>query len=67
MFPNGKIIYFFSQNKSTMVTYPDGLKVFKFVNGQVEKVYLDNSRKIIFPNGDEKIFKEDEIDAIMTQ
>ncbi len=50
-----------------MVTYPDGLKVYKFVNGQVEKVYLDNTRKIIFPNGDEKIFKEDEIRVIMTQ
>jgi len=49
------------------VTYPDGFKVYKFANGQIEKVYLDNSRRIIFPNGEEKYLKDYEIDTILTQ
>lgn len=67
IFPNGKQVYYFAKNKSTQVTYLDGFKVFKFSNGQIEKVYLDNSRTIIFPNGDEKYLKDHEIDAILTQ
>ena len=67
IFPNGKEVYFFAQNKSTQVTYPDGFIVYKFANGQIEKVYLDNSRRIIFQSGEEKYLKEYEIDAILTQ
>ncbi len=67
IFPNGKEVYFFAQNKSTQVTYPDGFRVYKFANGQIEKVYLDNSRRIIFQSGEEKYLKEYEIDAILTQ
>lgn len=49
------------------MTYPDGLRVYKFINGQIEKVYLDKSRRIIFPTGEEKYFKDYEIDAVLTQ
>ena len=31
-FPGGKIVYFFSEAKTTQTTFPDGLQVFKFQN-----------------------------------
>ena len=49
-FANGQIIYFYSESKTTHTTYPDGLEVLEFVNGQTEKNYPDGTQEIGFPD-----------------
>ena len=61
-FPNGdmkqkfigkeeKVIYFYSETNTVQTTFKNGLNIFKFSNGQIEKHYPDGSKFIIYPNG----------------
>ena len=61
-FPNGdlkqkfvgkeeKVIYFYNETNTVQTTYKNGLNIFKFSNGQIEKHYPDGSKFIIYPNG----------------
>jgi hypothetical protein len=61
-FPNGdmkqkfvgeeeKIIYYYSETNTVQTTFKNGLNVFKFSNGQIEKHYNDGSKFIIYTNG----------------
>ena len=36
-FPDGKIEYYFHSAKTKQITLPDGMNIYKFNNGQVEK------------------------------
>lgn len=45
-FPDAKGVYYFSEAETTQTTYPDGLKVFRFGNGQIEKHYPDQTKEI---------------------
>jgi len=45
-YPNGKIVYYFAEAKTTQTTFPDGLQVFKFPNNQLEKHYTDGHKEI---------------------
>eukprot|EP00826_Nyctotherus_ovalis_P006961 TRINITY_DN11700_c0_g1_i4.p1 TRINITY_DN11700_c0_g1~~TRINITY_DN11700_c0_g1_i4.p1 ORF type:complete len:817 (-),score=241.19 TRINITY_DN11700_c0_g1_i4:125-2575(-) len=49
--PDGKTVYYFSEAKTTQTTFPDGLQVFKFASGQLEKHYPDGTKEITFPEG----------------
>ena len=61
-FPNGdmkqkfvgkeeKVIYYYSETSTVQTTYKNGLNIFKFSNGQIEKHYPDGSKFIIYTNG----------------
>ena len=48
-----KIIYYYSETNTVQTTFKNGLNVFKFSNGQIEKHYPDGSKKILFSEVDE--------------
>ena len=61
-FPNGdmkqkfvgkeeKVIYYYNETSTVQTTYKNGLNIFKFSNGQIEKHYPDGSKFIIYTNG----------------
>lgn len=50
-FPDGKVVYFYSETRTTHTTQPDGLEMFEFSNGQREKHLPDGSKEILFPDG----------------
>ena len=44
-------MFHFNESQATQTTFNDGLQVFKFSNGQIEKHYPDGSKQIAFPDG----------------
>ena len=61
-FPNGdmkqkffgkdeKVIYYYNETSTVQTTFKNGLNIFKFSNGQIEKHYPDGSKYIIYTNG----------------
>ena len=59
-YPNGKSIYYFNQAKTVQTKFKNGVFVIKFENNQVEKHFPDGKKQILFPDGSEKIFLNDE-------
>ena len=54
-----RIVYFYSEARTTQTTYPNGLQVFKFSNNQLEKHFPDGTKEISFPDGTMKcVFPE---------
>jgi centromere protein J len=62
-FSDGRVLYFYAETNSTQVSYPDGLEVLEFANGQVERRFpdgtveirfVDDTVKTIFPNHEEE-------------
>ncbi|XP_030056141.1 centromere protein J-like [Microcaecilia unicolor] len=43
-------IYYYADAHTTHTTYPDGLEVLHFSNGQIEKHYPDGKKEITFPD-----------------
>lgn len=58
-FPDGRIIYHFADADTTQTTFPDGLQLFKFSNGQIEKHFPDGSKEISFQDGTVKCIYPD--------
>ena len=61
-FPNGdkkqkfigeeeKIMYFYNDTNTVQTTFKNGINIFKFNNGQIEKHYPDGSKYIYYTNG----------------
>ncbi|XP_068000592.1 centromere protein J [Melanerpes formicivorus] len=50
MMPDGTVIYYYADAKTTHTTYLDGLEVLQFSNGQIEKHYPDGKKEITFPD-----------------
>ncbi|OXB69683.1 UNVERIFIED_CONTAM: hypothetical protein H355_005714, partial [Colinus virginianus] len=48
--PDQTVIYYYADAKTTHTTYPDGLEVLQFSNGQIEKHYPDGKKEITFPD-----------------
>jgi centromere protein J len=51
---DGTVVYHYESTKATQTTFPNGLELFKFNNGQVEKHYPDGVKEITFTNGTQK-------------
>ncbi|XP_048351513.1 centromere protein J [Sphaerodactylus townsendi] len=45
-----RVIYYYAEAKTTHTTYPTGLEVVHFSNGQIEKYYPDGRKEIAFPD-----------------
>ncbi|XP_074813974.1 centrosomal P4.1-associated protein isoform X2 [Natator depressus] len=66
--PDQRVIYYYADAQTTHTTYPDGLEVLHFSNGQIEKHYPDGRKEITFPDqtiknlfmdgGEESIFPD---------
>uniref|UniRef100_A0A8C3RQN3 Centrosomal P4.1-associated protein n=1 Tax=Chelydra serpentina TaxID=8475 RepID=A0A8C3RQN3_CHESE len=48
--PDQRVIYYYADAQTTHTTYPDGLEVLHFSNGQIEKHYPDGRKEITFPD-----------------
>ena len=54
------MIYFFNDSKTIQTTLPqEGLQVFKFSNGQIEKHFENGTKHIAFPDGTLKLINQD--------
>ena len=51
VYPDKKEVYFSAKEKATQTKYPDGLQVFKFSNGQIEKKFPDGTKTVQKPDG----------------
>ncbi|KAM6447857.1 centrosomal P4.1-associated protein isoform 2-T3 [Liasis olivaceus] len=45
-----RVIYYYADAKTTHTTYPTGLEILHFSNGQIEKHFPDGKKEIIFPD-----------------
>ena len=50
IYKNGKTIYFYKEFNSVRTNYPNGINVYKFSNGQIEKHFPNGLKKIYFAN-----------------
>lgn len=48
--PDGRVLYYYADARTTHTTYADGLQIFHFASGQVEKHYIDGTKEIQFPD-----------------
>ncbi|CAH2225285.1 centromere J isoform X1 [Pelobates cultripes] len=45
-----RVIYYYADAETTHTTYPDGLEILQFSNGQIEKHFPDGKKEITFPD-----------------
>ena len=45
LYPDGKEVYLYSENNTVITKFPNGLKVYKFANGKIEKKFPDDIAK----------------------
>ncbi|XP_060090815.1 centromere protein J [Heteronotia binoei] len=45
-----RVIYYYADAKTTQTTYPTGLEILHFSNGQIEKYFPDGRKEIVFPD-----------------
>eukprot|EP00794_Sanderia_malayensis_P014387 gene14387-15884_t len=45
-----RVVYYYAESKTTHTTCKDGLEMFEFSNGQVEKHYPNGRKEIIYPD-----------------
>ena len=50
-FVDGRTVYHYAEAKTIQTTFPDGMQLFKFANGQIEKHFPDGSKEISFQDG----------------
>lgn len=64
-FPNRQVIYYYAEAETTHTTFPDGLEILEFANGQTEKNYPDGTQEIGFPDKTKKyIFSNGEEETV---
>ena len=44
-------MYFYNETNTIQTSFKNGINIFKFNNGQIEKHYPDGSKYIFYPNG----------------
>lgn len=68
IYPDGREVYFFAENKTVQTKLPNGMQVYKFANGQLEKNFPDGTKivnypdgtvRYLYPDGNEEIFFND--------
>ena len=52
---SAKVVYFYSEAKTRHTTYSNGLEVYEFPNGQVERHHPDGTKEIAFPDRTRKL------------
>jgi centromere protein J len=62
IYPDGKEVYLFSENQTVQFKFSDGLQVFKFHDGQIEKNFPDGIKNIIYKDGTVKYIYPDQSD-----
>jgi hypothetical protein len=51
LYPDGKEVYLYAENNTVVTKFPNGLRVFKFSNGQIEKNFPDGTKIVNYADG----------------
>jgi centromere protein J len=49
-YPNQQVTYYYADAKTTHTSFPDGLEMIEFSNGQLEKRHVDGTQEVVFPD-----------------
>lgn len=52
----GIVVYFYAKSGTSHTTHADGLEVFEFASGQIERHFPNGEREVIFPDGTKQFF-----------
>lgn len=52
----GIVVYYYAESKTSHTTHPDGLEIFEYASGQVERHYLNGRKEVQFPDGTQQVF-----------
>eukprot|EP00741_Cyanophora_paradoxa_P015279 tig00000194_g14748.t1 len=50
-YPDGKVLYFYAEAHTVHTTLPDGIEIFAFSSGQVERHFPSGRKQILFSDG----------------
>ena len=64
LYPDGKEVYLYAQNHTVATTFPNGLKVCKFANGQIEKSFPDGTKNVNYADGTVRNVYKDGVEEI---
>ena len=59
IYPDGKSCYYFKESKTVQTTLNNGMEIYKFENGKIEKHHPDGTKQIIFNDGSERYIYND--------
>ncbi|KAJ3306477.1 hypothetical protein HDV03_005087 [Kappamyces sp. JEL0829] len=51
VFPDSRVVFWYNSHKTRHTTYPDGLQICEYEDGQVEEISPDGKHVIQFPDG----------------
>ena len=51
VFPDGRTVIKYAESKTVFTSFPNGLKIYKYGNGQMEKHLLGGNKEITYPDG----------------
>jgi hypothetical protein len=52
----GIVVYYYAKSKTSHTTHADGLEVFEFSSGQVERHFPNGETEVVFPDGAKQFF-----------
>ena len=54
-----RVVYYYAEARTTHVSEPDGVQLYHFPNGQVERHFADGCKEIKFLDGSMKLVRPD--------
>ena len=64
LYPDGKEVYLYAENHTVATKFPNGLKVCKFANGQIEKSFPDGTKNVNYADGTVRNVYNDGVEEI---
>ena len=64
LYPDGKEVYLYAENHTVATKFPNGLKVCKFANGQIEKSFPDGTKNVNYADGTVRNVYSDGVEEI---
>ena len=64
LYPDEKEVYLFAENHTVATKFPNGLKVCKFANGQIEKSFPDGTKNVNYADGTVRNVYSDGVEEI---
>lgn len=52
----GIVVYYYAKSQTSHTTHADGLEVFEFSSGQVERHFPNGEKEVVFPDGTKQYF-----------
>ena len=64
LYPDGKEVYLYAENHTVATKFPNGIKVCKFANGQIEKSFPDGTKIVNYADGTVRNVYSDGVEEI---